>query len=65
LSDEREEILVLKLKDDDKYPEMMKKKSKEIQIPENLEKDQNEGILINDPTETYSNQKPYIFSLPL
>jgi len=61
LSDGKREILVLTLKNDDKYPKMMKKKSKEIKIPENLEKVQNEGVLINDPAEAYSKPKTLHF----
>jgi hypothetical protein len=39
----------------------MKKKQKKMQLPENLEKGQNEGLLVNEPAEIYANQKALQF----
>lgn len=39
----------------------MKKKQKKMKLPINLEKGQNEGLLVNEPAEIYANQKALQF----
>ena len=40
---------------------MMKKKQKKMQLPVDLEKGQKEGLLVNEPTEMYTNQNTIQF----
>jgi len=39
----------------------MKKKQKKMQLPVNHEKGQNEGLLVNEPSEIYASQKALHF----